>query len=250
MKTWKIVRACLLAFAIGFLSFGGAASAQDATADPAYDYEGIALQNPSATVVEDATPAATPESGIDGPHGALLGDPEAPVLLQIYSDFQCPHCRTFHTDIEPLLVEEFVNTGQIRIEFVEFPIIGMSSVEDMTDDTKESVQAAEAVYCAAAQDAYMPYREALMAGTFQPNSGALSDEVLVGLAGDLDLDARAFETCIAEGTYEDDLAERWEMGLDAGVSGTPTMMIDGEILQPESWDDLAQMIEDAIAAAE
>lgn len=125
------------------------------------------------------------------------------MTMVIYADSQCPHCRAFHADIAPHVIEDFVKTGMVRLELIDFPVIGMKSVDDVFDNSKESVQAAEAASCAAEQDAYMPYREAIYAGTFEPNSGALSDDTLTSLAGELELDAKQFDACLDSGRYEE-----------------------------------------------
>lgn len=82
------------------------ANAQYASPQPAHSYEDLAFVNPSAvrpeatSAVDASHSPATPE-GEPAPRGALLGDPDAPVTLKIYADYQCPHCRAFHRDIEP-----------------------------------------------------------------------------------------------------------------------------------------------------
>jgi protein-disulfide isomerase len=254
MRFWALIRAMLLTITVSFTALLAplAASAQDATAEPAYDYADITFVNPS--VVEDslATPAAaTPATGETERHGPMLGDPDAPVTLQIYADYQCPHCRAFHRDIEPLLVEDYVRTGKIRLEFKDFPVIGIKSLQELTDDTKESVQAAEAAMCAAEQDAYMPYREALYAGDLDPNSGALSDENLIAVADDLDLDTAALADCLESGRYEEAIVAGSMAAVEMGVQGTPTMAINGEIVQVTDggYDGLKTILDDAIEQA-
>lgn len=220
----------------------------------ATEFDGIPFENPSAIAAATA-PAPSPEAGAtpeaaSGEHGAYLGDPEAPVTMQLYADYQCPHCRSFHDSVEPLLIEDYVRPGRIRLELIDFPVIGIGSPDELTDDSKESVQAAEATMCAGEQDAYMEYREALYDGDLTPNSGALSDDNLVAIAGDLGLDGESLATCLAEGRYEQAIIDGHREGMDKGVRGTPTMMIDGEILQPSTYSELQEMLDTAIDAAE
>lgn len=225
-----------------------AASAQAA------EFDGIPTENPSAITYSLATPTASPATGATPEatslrHGAYLGDPDAPVTMQIYADYQCPHCRSFHHTIEPLLIDDYVRDGHIRLEFIDFPIIGISSMDELTDDSKESVQAAEATMCAAEQNAYMEYREALYEDELTPNSGALSDDNLVAIAGNLGLERDRFESCLSSGRYEHAVIAGSRQGVELGVRGTPTMVIDGDVLQPASYHELQDLLDQALEDA-
>ena len=70
------------------------------------------LRNSLAPVGEIVviTPEARPSAD-----GTALGDPNAPVLVEVWEDFQCPACRTYSSDIEPLVVENYVATGKVRV---------------------------------------------------------------------------------------------------------------------------------------
>ena len=59
--------------------------------------------------------------------GFALGNPDTPLLLTVFEDFQCPFCIRFATTVEPVLIEEFIATGQLRLEFRNFPILGPES---------------------------------------------------------------------------------------------------------------------------
>ena len=98
--------------------------------------------------IPEATPAATPAStpivelDLDNLRGYILGDTDAQNTLQIYADYRCPHCRAFHVDIEPGLIEDFVSPGRMNIEIFDFTVIGVPSFDALGDDSIESVQAA------------------------------------------------------------------------------------------------------------
>lgn len=249
MPRWNLFRPALVMVMLSLTLLPVAASAaQDADATPAYDFSAIPFTNPSAVTSPDATPEASPAASPAAEpemHGGLLGNPDAPATLTIYADYQCPHCRDFHAGIEPLLIEDLVLTGDARLEFVDFPVIGISSIQELPDDSKESVQAAEATMCAAEQDAFMEYREALYAGPLEPNSGALSDENLVRIAGELGLDSDALAACLESGKYENAVIAGMREGLEIGVQGTPTMVLDGEVVQVENYDDLVELVRNA-----
>lgn len=102
-----------------------------------------------------------------------MDDPEAPITLQIYADYQCPHCRAFFNNVEPQLFDNYVRKGQAKLELLDFTVVGVPGLEDLQDDSLESVQAAEAAMRADKQDAL--YYQTLFTGEMEPNSGAFSD---------------------------------------------------------------------------
>ncbi len=214
----------------------------------------LQVENASTVRGTSGTPAASPEASPaagDTLTGYLVGDPAAPVTLQIYADYQCPHCRNFATTIEPQLIDDYVATGKVRIEYLDFAVVGVPSLDALPDDSLESVQAAEAAMCAAEQDAYLPYRTALFEGDLQPNSGALSNDNLVAIADSLGLDPDRFTDCLETGTYEDAVIAYIYQAIDRGVQGTPSFSINGGepfFLSQSGYEGLKQMLDDAIGS--
>lgn len=189
---------------------------------------GLEFQNASFIVnTNDATPVASPNASpvpIDI-RGYILGDPDAPHTLQIYADYRCPHCRAFSVDIEPQLIEDFVNPGRLNIEYLDFTVIGVPSFEELGDDTIESVQAAEAAACAAEQDSYLDFREWLFDGPTRTSEGDFSDDNLVNAAEALGLDVEMFSESLLSGKYEQAIIDSVSLGLNRGVQGTPAMTL-------------------------
>jgi len=54
--------------------------------------------------------------------GKAIGNPSAPIVMELYSDFMCPHCKHLHEDILPAIVLDFVNTGKAYLVFREYPL--------------------------------------------------------------------------------------------------------------------------------
>ena len=98
----------------------------------------------------------------------------------------------------------------------------------------------------------MPYRDALYASEPSLDSGALSDDNLINIADNLDLDTEAFTNCLSSGRYEDVIVANSTAALQQGVQGTPTMMIDGEIIPmtQEGYEGLTSTIDAAIEKAQ
>lgn len=213
------------------------------------DYSDLQVQNASTVQAGEATPVASPEASPAADTelvGYIVGDPDAPVTLQIYHDYQCPYCRIFYNEVQGQLIEDYVRTGQVNLEFLDFTVVGIGSVDELTDDSKESVQAAEAAMCAAEQDAFLDYHSTLYSGEMTPNSGAFSDDNLKGFAEELGLDTGRFGDCLDTAKYEDAVISFVHLGMDRGVPGTPVLSINGgePFRSPEGgYEALAEMID-------
>ena len=145
-----------------------------------------------------------------------MGDPNAPVHIIEYGDFQCPFCRKFWSETEPQLIKEYVNTGKVYFEYRSFPILG-----------PESILAAEGAYCAGDQNKFWEYHDTLFTNWTGENVGDFTQDKLILYAKALSLNVAEFESCLSgekhKGTVEQDQAQA---GAD-GVRATPTLFING-----------------------
>lgn len=160
--------------------------------------------------------------------GMKLGSDDAPIKLTQYEDFQCPHCLNYTANQEPMIINEYVKTGKVQIEFQNLPLIG-----------KESVPAATASMCAADQDKFWDYAaklflvqaEAGQATTERVDVGRFSDSKLKQYAGEVGLDQAKFESCLANPAEKtDQLLEAQRTAGGLGISGTPGFVINGQPL--------------------
>ena len=154
--------------------------------------------------------------------GTLLGDPNAPVRIIEYADFQCPFCKAFWETIEPVLVEEYVATGEASLEFRNYAFLG-----------PESSRAAEAGACAADQNRFWDFHDLLLLRQGRQNSGVFSDSNLKQYASTIgdefsDFDVGAWESCFDARTYELDIQEEAQIAANSGVASTPTVVINGQ----------------------
>ena len=138
--------------------------------------------------------------------------------------------------MEPKLYKEYVKDGTLRIEWRDFPYRG-----------RESVNAAVAARAAQAQGRFWEYHDLLYDSQFS----GYSDKNLIVLAERAGLDTRRFERDYESARYEPLVRADFRKGLNAGVNGTPTFFINGEMLvglQPVGVFEKA--IEDASREAE
>jgi protein-disulfide isomerase len=169
--------------------------------------------------------------------------------MVVYADFQCPFCGDFASDIQPQIVEDFVKPGKVKLEFREFPFLGG---DDLTDSGNESAQSAEAVMCAADQDAYLDYHETLYENQSGENQGAFRDSRLKDFAKDLGLNTDQFNVCLDSGKYEPTITQMKAEGEALGITGTPTFVINGQVtsMTAQGYDLLKKQLNTAVEQAE
>ena len=178
---------------------------------------GTASDDGDAAVADGQASDAAGESA-SGP-ARLLGDPDAPATIIEYSDFACPFCQAHHEDTFGALVDDYVDAGDLRYVWRDFPVQG-----------RGSERAAAAGMAAAEQGGFWELHSALFEhgvdqGIDAEDLGALADEV--GLDGD------AVEEAVASDAYDKAIAGEVASGQSRGVSGTPAFVIFGGDQPPE-----------------
>jgi protein-disulfide isomerase len=148
-----------------------------------------------------------------------MGSPTAPVVIVEWADFQCPFCGAFAKDTEPTLVEQYVKTGKARLEWRDFAFLG-----------PESSLAAVAARAAGRQGKFWPYHDLLYAQQNPENSGALTRDYLIGLARQLGLDTIRFQADLTDPALVRQVAADQAEGTAAGVSGTPSVLINNQFV--------------------
>jgi protein-disulfide isomerase len=144
-----------------------------------------------------------------------LGDPNAPIKIEEFSDYQCPYCDRFHKETESQLVDTYVTNGTVYFVYRSFgEFIG-----------PESKAAAEAAYCAGDQNKYWEYHDILFANQTGENVGDFSDRRLQAFAGALSLNMDDFNTCFNSGKYAGRVAQDKADGTAAGVTATPSFVL-------------------------
>jgi protein-disulfide isomerase len=185
------------------------------------------------------TPAALPNAD-----GLSLGDPKAAVTIDVFEDFQCPACQRFTENIEPLVIQNLVATGKARYVFHNYPFLDGNGA----GSSGESDQAANASMCAKEQDKFWEMHGTLYANWNGENQGAFSSRRLQAMAESLGLDMDAFNSCFSANKYEAELQADFDLGGEMGVSGTPTVFVNGRRVGQTSSVASYQEIADAVNA--
>ncbi|MDO9347673.1 MAG: DsbA family protein [Anaerolineales bacterium] len=173
-----------------------------------------------------------------------IGNPDAPVKVDVWEDFQCPACARYSENVEKLIIQNYVETGKVYYTFHHFPFIDDKSA------TKESDQAANASMCAGEQGRFWDFKNMLFANWNGENQGAFSDKRLIAFADALGLKMSDFKTCFDENRYREQIDQDSADGAAIGVSGTPSIFVNGQQVTPgyiPSYEELSQVIEAALS---
>ena len=160
--------------------------------------------------------------GMDVPdyaEGRALGSVEAPVLIQDFSNFPCPHCRSLAMDTLPLIKDEFIESGLVRYEYYY-----------ATFDQSVGRFAAQAAECANQQGMFWPYHDMLFANQTGVQDQFAEDRLL-DFARELDVNIAQFQTCLLDGESADTVEKDAELAMEMGVRATPTLFINCEIFE-------------------
>lgn len=147
----------------------------------------------------------------------VLGDPDASVTVQAWEDFLCPACAAFNQRVKPQLVENYIATGKVKLEFRHFPL---------RQHEPGASLAAQANECAADQGAFWPYHDR----TFQAapsGQSAFTAERLIDYAQELGLAQDSFAQCLTSQKYLSTVQESAQAAQAAGLNSTPSILING-----------------------
>jgi protein-disulfide isomerase len=195
----------------------------------------VALSNRTATIA-----AEVPDIPAEWLVGTTMGDPEAPVTIQAWEDFMCPACRQWTATVEPQLIDQYIKTGQVRLEFHQFPLSIHAPGADM---------GAMASLCANDQGAFWPYHNRLFPAQDQGQAGFTID-ALVRYADELGLDSRALMECMSSLKYRDEVTASGNEALSLGLNATPSVIVNGaKMTNPFDLNEMKALIDSALAAS-
>ena len=166
----------------------------------------------------------TPKPGVAGNPMSLftanaaifLGSDDAPITLVEFGDYQCLFCNKFFHETEPSIIENYVETGKVKIIFKDFTIIG-----------PDSIGAANAAHCAEDQGKFWEYHDELYNQWSGENNGWASDENLVKFAQNIGLKGDEFEQCMSDGKYKQLVSASSTDAKNLGITGTPAFFVIG-----------------------
>ena len=161
------------------------------------------------------------------PNDNAMGDPNAPIKIEEFSDFQCPFCERFHKETEPLLREHYIDTGKAQFVYRSMGNFVSDNIARSkgTPATTESRDAALAVYCAGDQNKFWEMHAHLFANVLGEDAGSFTGKRLKSIAETTGLDMTAFNSCYDSGKYLDRVQQDYEDGQAAKINGTPGFLV-------------------------
>jgi protein-disulfide isomerase len=171
-------------------------------------------RSPSVPAASSTGAGFAPVTLVDG-KPLVLGKAGAPVVVQLYADFHCPHCADFEERMGPAIAEQ-QDAGRVSVELYPMSFIDAGSTS-----------AANAMACAAENGFGQPY----YSGLFANPTLRWNDQQLVDLATKVGVSApEGFASCVTSDAHQD-----WVTSINAtakanGVTSTPTVFVDGKLV--------------------
>lgn len=157
-----------------------------------------------------------------------LGEPDAPVTVVEFIDFKCPACKQFHDLVFDRFKEDFIDTGKVKLYVMHFPI-------PLGPDSYTAAVAGECLY-RQRPAAFWPYYDAMFRYQGDERERWVTLERLRQVVRDyvkplVDVDEEAFLQCVREDRYRREVDQDKREALAAGVRGTPTLFVDGQMVR-------------------
>lgn len=164
------------------------------------------------------TQQAEPPVKISIDNDPIIGNPDAPITIIEFSDFQCPFCARFHAQTLPLLLDEYINQGKVKLVFRDFPIQSIHP---------NALAASVAAECANDQSKFKEMHDALFDNQNQWNKQETVDALALfsQYATEIQLDQETFDSCLTNGEPIEEIRNDLNDGRDYGVSGTPGFFV-------------------------
>jgi protein-disulfide isomerase len=148
------------------------------------------------------------------------GDPEAPVTLVEYTDYQCPFCARFFEQTYEQLKTTYVDTGKVRYIMRDLPLPFHANAKD----------AAIAARCAGKQGKYLEMHDKLFGSQTDWSEVADAIEKFSAYAGELGMNTSQFSSCMTDQAVATQVDNDTNLASQLGATGTPTFIINGKLL--------------------
>ncbi len=190
---------------------------------------------------DGATTAGGTPGGVTGDGAVRLGAADAPVTVQVVEDFQCPVCQAFETQSAAQL-DEWIASDEVAVEYRGVAFL------DRASSTRYSTRALNASACVATESpqAWPDFHASLYDQQPAEGGAGLNDQQLTQLATQAGA-AASVQSCIEDLRYEDWVATVTQAATDDGVTGTPTIFVNGEKLDGFQLADVQAAVEEARA---
>jgi len=139
---------------------------------------------------------------------------EAEVVVVEFSDYECPYCNRFHPTMEQIVSDY---GGKVAWVYRHFPL------DSIHPEARGKAEAAECVGEVAGNDGFWEFSDALYEAA--ANGSKYANSQLSQLVKDLGYDVKAFDDCVAAGTYKDRVSTQYQDAVASGGRGTPYSVV-------------------------
>lgn len=172
-------------------------------------------------------------------NGSARGAADAPVNVTVYSDFECPACKTFAESAEKQLDEEYVATGKVLLEYKHYPL---------PQHEPGATWAANAAECAADQGKFWEMHDFLFQEQGKQGANTFTQGRLRSMGEALGLDTGKFNDCLSREQFRQTIRDDVNEARQLGVNATPTIYVNGQQVV-FSYPEIKAAIDAALAQA-
>ncbi len=210
-------------------------------------FRGTGMSGTDAGVTQQGTPPVPAAIMNIGSRDAVWGDPNAPVTLVEYGDYQCPFCASFFAQTQAQVAKNYIDTGKVKMVFRNF------IVNDRTSADHESHNSALAAECSKDQNKFWAFHDAIYSLEVKDeavnpqgaeNNGNLTRAAFLGIAKSLGMDLPQFTACYDSGKYTSTVQAESDQAAAYGVNATPSFFANGvAIIGAEPYASFKQLFD-------
>lgn len=168
----------------------------------------------------------------------FMGDENASVTVVEFGDYQCPYCKQFDQSTMPQLEENYISTGDVKFYYVNYAFLGEGSTD--------AAVASECVYDqTGSSQEFWDFHHEVFDRQGSENSGWVTADLMMEIARDTTegLDYEGLRQCIDSGETRDRVQSERSMGSSSGVTGTPSIYVNGESVPNNDYSSISAAIE-------
>ena len=176
-----------------------------------------ALQPTESIITGEMEELGGIEAFVEMAKGIELGDPDAPITIMEFGDYQCPACQDFASLIKPQIDMQYVESGIARFVFYDYPRHNHSFL------------------------AHRAARQSAWAVSGSPPMGAFES-----IADEIGLDVDDFASCLASEQYADVVSANLRLGIELGIMGTPSILVNrgtSPAVRVSRWNEFSALAE-------
>lgn len=164
------------------------------------------------------------------------GEEDAEVTVQVFEDFACPACRQFNRNVEPSIRDEYISQGTVKLEHFDWPI----PVDPRW--SYDVANAARGVQDRVGEEAFFDFRDTMFERIDEISTDVIRESADGVGVEELD----TFINDVSASLYRPVIQSDKQTGTERGVTGTPAVFVNGELLANPSFETISNRIEEEL----